>query len=132
MNNSLDFFYIINMLKKRFSKKDIKQIDDYVSVYFPKLKKYAGEYQTLYILELPEIEDEWGIIRITSYNEVNISSSLYVKDEFKLSEESWSDTPAYRYSKELPAIKEQLIKLNDEYKKHLADFKMEQIKNDFE
>ena len=122
----------MTMRKKKFTKKDIKVLEEYVSVYFPKLKKYTGEYQTLYILELPEINDEWGILRITSYNEVNISSSLYVKDEFKLAEQSWSDTPLYLYNTELPAIKEQLIKLNDEYKKHLADFKMEAIKNDFD
>ena len=120
------------MRKKKFTKEDLKQIDDYVTVYFPSLKKYTGEYQTLYILELPEINDEWGILRITNSNDVNISSSLYTDDEFILPEQSWSDTPLYLYSCELPAIKEQLIRLNDEYKKHLADFKMEQIKNDFE
>lgn len=118
------------MRKKKFTKKDIKILEEYVSVYFPSLKKYTGEYQTLYILELPEINDEWGIIRIID-NEVNISSSLYSKDEFVLAEQSWNDTPIYFYNTELPHIKEQLIKLNDEYKKHLADFKMEQIKNDF-
>ena len=122
----------MTMRKKKFTKKDITVLEEYVSVYFPKLRKYTGEYQTLYVLDLPEINDEWGIIRITSYNEVNISSSLYTGDEFVLPEQSWSDTPVYFYNTELPKIKEQLIKLNDEYKKHLADFKMEQIKNDFE
>lgn len=120
------------MRKKKFTKKDITVLEEYVSVYFPKLRKYTGEYQTLYVLDLPEINDEWGILRITSYNEVNISSSLYKGDEFVLSELNWSDTPLYLYNTELPQIKEQLIKLNDQYKKHLADFKMEAIKNDFE
>lgn len=120
------------MRKKKFTKDDIKQIDEYVSVYFPSLKKYTGEWQTLYILVLPEIDDEWGILRITNSNDVNISSSLYTGEEFMLPEQSWSDTPLYLYSNDLPQIKEQLIKLNDEYKKHLAEYKMEQIKNDFE
>lgn len=120
------------MRKKKFTKKDTKLIEEYVSVYFPKLRKYTGEYQTLYVLELPEINDEWGILRITNSNDVNISSSLYTGEEFMLPEQSWSDTPLYLYNTELPAIKEQLIKLNDEYKKHLADFKMEAIKNDFD
>ena len=122
----------MTMRKKKFTKKDITVLEEYVSVYFPKLRKYTGEYQTLYVLDLPEINDEWGILRITSYNEVNISSSLYKGDEFVLSELNWSDTPLYLYNTELPQIKEQLIKLNDQYKKHLADFKMEAIKNDFE
>lgn len=122
----------MTMRKKKFTKKDTKLIEEYVSVYFPKLRKYTGEYQTLYVLELPEINDEWGILRITNSNDVNISSSLYTGEEFMLPEQSWSDTPLYLYNTELPAIKEQLIKLNDEYKKHLADFKMEAIKNDFD
>lgn len=120
------------MRKKKFTKEDIELIKKYVSVYFPSLRKYEGEYQTLYILELPEIYDEWGIMRITKYNEVNISSTLYKGDEFALAEQNWNDTPIYFYNTELPQIKEQIIKLNDEYKKHLADFKMEQIKNDFD
>ncbi len=83
-------------------------------------------------MELPEIYDEWGILRITKYNEVNISSTLYKGNEFALAEQNWNDTPIYFYNTELPKIKEQIIKLNDEYKKHLADFKMEAIKNDFD
>lgn len=83
-------------------------------------------------MELPEIYDEWGIIRITNSNEVNISSTLYKNGEFVLAEQNWDDTPIYFYNTELPQIKEQLIKLNDEYKKHLEEFKMEAIKNDFD
>lgn len=120
------------MRKKKFTKKDIELIKEYVSVYFPKLRKYEGKYQTLYILELPEIYDEWGIIRITNSNEVNISSTLYKNGEFALAEQNWNDTPIYFYNTELPQIKEQLIKLNDEYKKHLEEFKLEAIKNDFD
>lgn len=120
------------MRKKKFTKKDIELIKEYASVYFPKLRKYEGEYQTLYVLDLPEIYDEWGIMRITSYNEVNISSSLYTKGEFALAEQHWNDTPIYFYNTELPKIKEQIIKLNDEYKKHLEEFKLETIKNDFD
>ena len=123
------------------SKEDIKYFEQYISDVFPTLEKYESSKgygstypfnmgYVCYTLDLPELNDEWEIIRIYEDNAVSIDKSLYRRNKFKIAD-SWSDIPIYKDHKDLDFICKCVAQLSSDHKRFKLETKLKEIKHDF-
>jgi hypothetical protein len=130
----------MNMENKKFTKEDIEYFEQYISNVFPTLDKYTSKgygssypfnlSYICYTLDLPEIHDEWEIIRIYEDNAVSIDKSLYRRNKFRIAD-SWSDIPIYKDHKDLDFICKCVTQLSSDHKRFKLETKLKEIKHDF-
>lgn len=137
MNNLLDFFYIINM---NITKEDIQTIKEYIANVFPILESYESKgygssypYNMSYVcytLDLPELQDQWELIRIYEDNSVCLDKTLYRGKRFNCAQ-SWSDVPMYKNHEDLDFICKCVTQLATDHKRFKLERKLKEIKHDF-
>lgn len=123
------------------SKEDIKYFEQYISDVFPSLDKYKSSKgygstypfnmgYVCYTLDLPEIHDEWEIIRIYEDNAVCLDRTFYHGKKFKCAD-TWSEVPLYKNQEDKQIILDSITQLSKDYKRFQLEHKLKEIKNDF-
>lgn len=122
------------------SNEDIKALKKYISEVFPILDNYEGEgygstypfsmSYVCYSLDLPELDDEWELIRIYEDNSVSIDKTLYHGKKFNCAN-SWSDVPLYKDHEDLDLIYKCVTQLASDHKRFKLETKLKEIKHDF-
>ena len=122
------------------TKQDIKTIRERIANVFPKLvpsnsKGYGISYpfnlsHTVWVLDLPELDDSWELIRIYEDNSVCLDRTLYHGRKFKCAD-SWSDVPLYKNQEDKQIILDSITQLAKDYKRFQFEHKLKEIKHDF-
>ena len=119
---------------------DIQIIKDHIANVFPILNchrgagygsKYPYNMSSIrYTLDLPELHDEWELIKIYEDNSVCLDKTLYHGKKFNCAR-SWDEVPFYKDHEDVDFICKCVTQLATDHKRFKLERKLKEIKHDF-